>query len=93
MNENDHLLRDITDGSLYKKILKSDIGRLIKQKEAFMLTLNTDGISLSGNSTLSIWPVYAVLNEINLNERFCIDNVIVVGKKLKLLNILKNITG
>jgi len=86
-------LRDITDGSLYKKILKSDIGRLIKQKEAFMLTLNTDGISLSGNSTLSIWPVYAVLNEINLNERFCIDNVIVVGKKLKLLNILKNITG
>ena len=86
-------MRDITDGSLYKKILKSDIGRLIKQKEAFMLTLNTDGISLSGNSTLSIWPVYAVLNEINLNERFCIDNVIVVGKKLKLLNILKNITG
>ncbi len=86
-------MRDITDGSLYKKILKSYIGRLIKQKEAFMLTLNTDGRSLSGNSTLSIWPVYAVLNEINLNERFCIDNVIVVGKKLKLLNILKNITG
>lgn len=93
MNENDHLLRDITDGSLYKKVLKSNIGRLIKQKEAFTLTLNTDGISLSENSTLSMWPVYAVINEINPNERFCIDNVIVVGKKLKLLNILKNITG
>ncbi len=88
MNENDHLLRDITDGSLYKKILKSNIGRLIKQKEAFTLTINTDGISLSENSTLSMWPVYAVINEINLNERFCIDNVIVVGKKLILRNIL-----
>ena len=88
MNENDHLLRDITDGSLYKKVLKSNIGRLIKQKEAFTLTLNTDGISLSENSTLSMWPVYAVINEINPNERFCIDNVIVVGKKLKLLNFL-----
>ena len=51
-------------------------------------TLNTDGISLSENSTLSMWPVYAVMNEINPNERFCIDNVIVVGKKLILLNIL-----
>jgi hypothetical protein len=51
-------MRDITDGSLYKKILKSNIGRLIKQKEAFTLTLNTDGISLSENSTLSRWPVY-----------------------------------
>jgi hypothetical protein len=88
MNENDHLLRDITDGSLYKKVLKSNIGRLIKQKEAFTLTINTDGISLSENSTLSMWPVYAVINEINPNERFCIDNVIVVGKKLKLLNFL-----
>jgi hypothetical protein len=88
MNENDHLLRDITDGSLYKKILKSNIGRLIKKKEAFTLTLNTDGISLSENSTLSMWPVYAVINEINPNERFCIDNVIVVGKKLILRNIL-----
>ena len=88
MNENDHLLRDITDGSLYKKILKSNIGRLIKQKEAFTLTINTDGISLSENSILSMWPVYAVINEINPNERFCIDNVIVVGKKLILRNIL-----
>ncbi len=88
MNENDHLLRDITDGSLYKKVLKSNIGRLIKQKEAFTLTINTDGISLSENSTLSMWPVYAVINEINPNERFCIDNVIVVGKKLILRNIL-----
>ena len=88
MNENDHLLRDITDGSLYKKVLKSNIGRLIKQKEAFTLTTNTDGISLSENSTLSMWPVYAVINEINPNERFCIDNVIVVGKKLILRNIL-----
>ena len=89
MNENDHLLRDTTDGSLYKKVLKSNIGRLIKQKEAFTLTINTDGISLSENSTLSMWPVYAVINEINPNERFCIDNVIVVNNLIH--NNLKRI--
>jgi len=31
---------------LFKKILKINIGHLIKQKEAFTLSLNTDGISL-----------------------------------------------
>jgi hypothetical protein len=40
-----------------------------------------------------MWPVYAVINEINPNERFCIDNVIVVGKKLILLNILKDLSS
>jgi hypothetical protein len=32
------------------------IGRAINRKEAFSMTLNTDGISLSDCSSLSIWP-------------------------------------
>jgi hypothetical protein len=80
MSENTEILRDITDGLLYKKILNSEVGNLIKKKEAFTLTLNTDGISLSENSTLSMWPVYTVINEIKAGERFCFENVIIVGK-------------
>lgn len=79
---NEELLRDITDGLLYKNILNSSIGNLIKNRDAFTLTLNTDGISLSENSALSMWPVYTVINEIKPGERFCIDNVIISGKIL-----------
>ncbi len=27
-----------------------------------------------------MWPVYTVINEIKAGERFCFDNVIIVGK-------------
>ena len=85
LENNDHQhdkasLCDISDGLLYQKILKSNIGELIKRNEAFTLTINTDGISFSENSTLSMWPVYTVINEIKPSERFCIDNVVIVGK-------------
>ena len=60
------VLRDITDGLLYKKILNSEVGNLIRKKDAFTLTLNTDGI----NSTLSMWPVYTVKNEIKVTITF-----------------------
>ena len=80
MSENTEKLRDITDGLLYKKILNGEVGNLIRKKEAFTLTLNTDGIGLSENSTLSMWPVYTVINEIKAGERFCFDNVIIVGR-------------
>lgn len=75
----DNVLRDIVDGCLYKKLLDSKIGDKIKNREAFTLTLNTDGISLSENSTLSMWPVFACINEISPQERFCVDNVIILG--------------
>jgi hypothetical protein len=68
----DNVLRDIVDGGLYKKLL-------YKNREAFTLTLNTDGISLRENSTLSMWPVFACLNEIAPQERFCVYNVIILS--------------
>jgi len=74
-----NVLRDIADGGLYKKLLNSKIGEKLKNREEFTLTLNTDGISLSENPTLSMWPVFACLNEIAPQERFCVDNVIILG--------------
>ena len=78
-NSTNSTLKDITDGLLYKNILKSPLGDLIKKKEAFTFTINTDGISFSDSSNLSMWSVYLVINEVKPELRFCIENIIVVG--------------
>lgn len=76
-----HLV-DVYDGYLYKKLLEnSEIGHLIKNKKAFTLLLNTDGISICKKSKLSIWPIYLCINEIPIQYRYCIENVIVAGNK------------
>ena len=76
----DNTLRDFIDGELYKRILNSRIGSAVKRKESFTMTFNTDGISLSESSTLSIWPCFGTINEIVSQERFCVDNIILYGK-------------
>ena len=43
--------------------------------------MNTDGIALAEKSNLSLWPIFLAINEIPIEERFCIDNVIVAGNK------------
>jgi hypothetical protein len=73
------IYKDVTDGLLYKRVLESEIGKEIKNKTAFTFTINTDGINMSNSSTLSMWPVFLVLNEANADVRFCIENVIVAG--------------
>ena len=50
-------LTDFTDGRIYQKILESEDGHLFKKKQAFSCTINTDGISVSNKSKLTIWPV------------------------------------
>ena len=73
-------LRDFIDGALYNRLLNSRIGKALKRKEAFTMTFNSDGISLSDSSTLSIWPCFGTINEIVPQERFCVDNIILYGK-------------
>jgi hypothetical protein len=75
----DNVLRDFIDGGLYNRLLNSRIGNALKRKEAFTMTFNTDGISLSNSSTLSIWPCFGTINEIVSQERFCVDNIILYG--------------
>ncbi len=73
--------KDITDGKIYKALLQSKIGALIQKQEAFTFIMNTDGIALAEKSNLSLWPIFLAINEIPVEERFCIDNMIVAGKK------------
>ena len=70
---------DITDGNIYKNLLKTDDGKQISTKNAYTFTLNTDGIAVSFKSNLTIWPIYLVINEIPLEQRYCIDNIIIAG--------------
>lgn len=82
-NENiffdDDYVSDIYDGQIYRDILNSPDGDLIKSKKAFTLSINTDGISICEKSKLDIWIVYLVINEIKKEYRYCIDNVIIAG--------------
>ena len=72
-------LCDITDGELYKSVLASVDGHLFKKKQAFSFSMNTDGVSLSKSSKLSMWPVFLTINEVPLFKRYSIDHVILAG--------------
>jgi len=76
---NNNNLLDIYDGEIYKNLLKSEDGDLCKEQEAFSFTINTDGCSFTNKSKLTLWPVYLVINELPLDIRFSIDNVIIAG--------------
>ncbi len=79
-------LYDITDGKIYKSLLASENGELFKNRQAFTFILNTDGISLCTKSNLTMWPFYLAINEIQKEDRFLINNVVLAGSyKLNLM--------
>ena len=52
---------------------------VVKNQLAFSFLLNTDGISPMNKSKLTIWPVFLVINELPIESRYCIDNIIPNG--------------
>ena len=74
-SKNDNLICDIKDGSYYKDFISS-IKKENNDSNVFSFMLNTDGISLCEKSNLAIWPVYLAINELPIEERFHIDNII-----------------
>jgi hypothetical protein len=78
-------LVDVYDGTIYKTLLESSDGTLIKTQKAFTFTINTDGISMCDKSKLDIWPVYLVINEIKAEYRYSIENVVIAGNSWFLL--------
>lgn len=51
----------------------------VVRKGTFTLTMNTDGVPLYNSSSVSLWPVFLVINELQPSERFLMQNVIVWG--------------
>ena len=81
-NDTNELI-DIRDGALYKRVTSQE-GNIFKKNEAFSFSINTDGISFCKKSKLAIWPVYLVINELPLECRYSIDNVILAGNYFKI---------
>ncbi|RMZ95014.1 hypothetical protein BpHYR1_017555, partial [Brachionus plicatilis] len=73
-------IADVKDGSLYK-----DFKACFKSHEKndyqkiYSFILNTDGISISDKSKISIWPLYLAINELPIGERYHINNILIAG--------------
>jgi hypothetical protein len=69
-------LKDIYDGKIYQSQISA--GKL-GQKNQISFSFNTDGISPFQSSTVTIWPIYLVINELPIHIRFKMENVILLG--------------
>ncbi len=60
-------IRDIYDGAAYRKH-----STFLNNPANISFTLNTDGVSLYRSSSISIWPVWLVVNELPPRKRYVI---------------------
>ena len=58
------IFQDVCDGLAYKQNL------LLKHPNTLSLTMNTDGVALFRSSTKSLWPIWLVINELPVAERY-----------------------
>jgi hypothetical protein len=76
----EHYFRDACDGELYQNLMKSRVfGKFFINNKAFTLLWNTDGVALCTKSDMSVWPIYIAILEIDLKQRFCLENIIIAG--------------
>ncbi len=55
-------ITDISDGQAYQKHLGTD--GFLANSQNISLTMNTDGAPVYKSSSVSLWPVYFVVNEL-----------------------------
>ena len=60
-----NLLQDLYDGKEYKKH-----GQFFSSRSNISFTLNTDGAQLFSSSTVSLWPIWLVINELPPQVRY-----------------------
>ena len=75
---NDNVLTDIFDGEIYAKFRQEET-RLNHINQSFTFSIFTDGISVCKKSKKTIWPILLVINEIPIDYRFAIENIVVAG--------------
>ena len=76
---NENVLTDIFDGEIYAKFRQEE-NRLNHYNQSFTFSIFTDGISVCKKSMKTIWPIFLVINEIPIEYRFAIENVVVAGE-------------
>lgn len=60
--ENCNTINDIHSGRIYRNLK-------INRKEYVTLVVNTDGVQVFKSSTVSMWPIWVVINELPINMR------------------------
>ena len=75
INENN--LEDIYDGKIYKDMFEND-GPLSNPNN-ISFTWNTDGIPVFKSSKFSLWPMYLIINELDIKYRSRKENMIFAG--------------
>ena len=68
---------DITSGSFIQEKRKGE--GFLKSIHNLSLAFNTDGVPLYNSSSVSIWPVYLVINELPAATRFSQKNMLIWG--------------
>jgi hypothetical protein len=68
-------IEDVLDGDLYRELFDGEHFRGSSQQQKtnelhISLQINTDGVAIFRSSKFSIWPVYAVINELPPHLRF-----------------------
>lgn len=74
---NTSVISDVKSGSEYLKL--KEPGNFLYKSSNITLTLFTDGIPLFSSSSVSLWPVYLIINELPPKERFQRTNMILWG--------------
>ena len=78
-SNNASVVEDVKDGQIYLDFLDTLSKNNTNFKNVYTFTLNTDGICLCEKSNLSIWPVFFAINELDVENRFYLDNIIIAG--------------
>ena len=66
--ESQQFIKDVSDGSIYKNLLKSVDRPAFYKREAFSFMINTDGITPCKKSKITIWIIFFI-NIILLADR------------------------
>jgi hypothetical protein len=69
-------ISDVYDGSNYKTAFRSGF---LNNPNSVSFSFNTDGVQIFKSSTLSMWPVYMLVNELPPTDRKLKENIIYFG--------------
>jgi hypothetical protein len=75
-NNKENGISDVYDGTNYKTAFSNGF---LDDPNALSFSFNTDGVQIFKSSTLSMWPVYMLVNELPPTERKLKENVIYYG--------------
>lgn len=76
-NEEVEIYRDIYDGSIYKNL--STNGNILSDKQNVSFMWYTDGVRIFKSSKYGIWGFFLIILELSYEERFKIENMLLVG--------------